>query len=199
MTESKRHCLIVMLFMVMLNGCTAFRANELPLATDALINRPGPAKARIFTIWNTFDNASPASLGRGEEAALMAGYFRDSINQSKCCDIVQFKQQADIVVEATVQSYFTPWMIIPAMLNSGSLGVIPYWDNRRFNVVVTVTNMAGRKKTYKLSDGVLEVRWLPLIIVGPFFGPETSFNAVQKNLTNNLVYSMQNDHLLSPP
>lgn len=174
-------------------GCAAFRANDLPFASDSLINRPGPTKLRVFQQWNTYDKGSPDRLETGTEAVFMAGYFRDSIIKSNCCEIVQFRQQADIVVEAKIQSYFTPLMVIPAMLNSGSLGLIPYWENRRYNVEAAVTSVDGKKKTYKLTDGVFEFRWLPLIITGPFFSPKYSWIATEKNLTNNLVYQIQKD------
>jgi hypothetical protein len=176
------------------SGCAAFKANDLPLASDSLINRPGPTKIKVFQTWSTYEKGQPERLGHGVEATFMAGYLRDSITRSNCCDIVQFRQQADVVIEAKIQSYFTPWMVIPAMLNSGSLGLIPYWENRRYNVEVTATNVAGKKKSYTLSDGVVEVRWLPLIITGPFFDPDMSWKITQKNLTNNLVYNMQKDH-----
>lgn len=186
-------CLLIALYSVMFSGCAAFKANDLPIASDSLINRPGATKVKIFQAWSTFDKGSPNKLEAGTEAALMAGYFRDSIIKSNCCEIVQFRQQANIVVDAKIQSYFTPWMVIPAMLNSGSLGLIPYWENRRYNVEATVSSVDGKSKTYKLTDGVFELRWLPLIITGPFFSPEYSWKVTEKNLTNNLMYQIQKD------
>jgi len=72
-----------------------------------------------------------------------------------------------------------------------SLGAIPVWGTRHYEVKALVKNKRGLEKEYTVKDSVTAAIWLPLIVFTPFTydGGEN----VRRNMYRNIINQMYED------
>lgn len=119
-------------------------------------------------------------------------FFTEVIKDSNCCEIVNEKDEADIVVEGAfynetsqVGSYF-------AFLSGFTFTAIPCWSNSKIRINVEA-HKGKMINNYDIKDSVFIAIWGPLIIATPFSNAITVEEEVNKNLYKDLVFRMKND------
>lgn len=188
----------VVLGSVMLtSGCAAFKANNLPVIEDAQYIVEAQEKIKVYSKWELESDSSFAN----DQAKVAAGavhkdLFEKAIINSGCCDIVESKNEADLVVTGTAFNENNPAAVIPAVITGLSLYTIPSWVTATVHIQVDAA--AGDKEgAYDLTDSMTMVQWLPMLFALPFTGsPIEAGKELDANVYKNLVVRMKDDGLL---
>lgn len=75
-------------------------------------------------------------------------------------------------------------------------GFIPSWPDVYLEVMALVQTPDGKTFSYEIKDGLVQINFLPLIIVAPFKPATSDYNEVVRNLYRTLFHKMQDDGVL---
>jgi hypothetical protein len=180
------------MMMTLLSYCASFRENNLPIAQDSDYKTVKTDKVKIFSRWNYDTTTQDGVLW----AAAHKSWFDKAILESGCCIIVEGPKEANIVVDGTAFDRVNYLRIIPLILSSSTLTILPYWQTQTVDIKVTATK--GNKQTnYVLNDSYTFLQWLPMIFVMPFTGtPNTNRDELFLNTYQNLVIQIKKDGTL---
>lgn len=173
-------------------NCASFRENNLPIAQDSDYKIVKNEKVKIFSRW-TYNSTNPDAV---LWAAAHKSWFDKAILESGCCTLVEGPKEANIVVDGNAYDHTNNWRVIPLILSSSTLTILPYWQTITVDIKVTA-NKGNKQSNYALKDSYTMVQWLPMIFVFPFTGtPNKNRDELFLNTYQNLVIQMKKDGTL---
>ncbi len=187
----------IVLLPLLLTNCVTFKSDryaEIKIE-DLQVKTKSDKKIKIYTTWNLYSsiaNAAEIHKGKYEHLAM----FNDAVREAGCCEIMDTKDGADIIVEGGFRNETNPNVTYFASLTGATFGIIPLF----FNAKISISAIASKQKknyTYDLDDSYSNAMWLPLVLVMPFReSPLKTERRVMERLYKNLVLAMKKDGVL---
>lgn len=183
--------------MLMVSGCAAFKANQLPTVTAKDLGTPAETKTKVFSRWNVQSNSSLLNeQGKAAVAAIQKKNFEMALNSSGCCVIVEGPTEADVVINGTSFAENNPAAMIPAFITGLSLYTIPSWVTAKIHLGAEVKK-GETTRNYDVQDSMTMVQWLPMIFAMPFKGSALkTAKEVDENTHKSLVLKIKQDGLI---
>lgn len=173
-----------------LNGCAAFKANNLPKVTPNDMDIHRENKLKVYSTWKI------ASKSMTEDDKAFASVtnkilFDESLKKTNCCIIVESTNEADIIVNGVTYQKDWPWYFFTGHLEIYFI-LIPIWFSPKFHIWAEVSR-GQTTYLYDLNDKVVIVKWLPMIFLAPFAPPKSVLQEVADNTFASLIVKMKND------
>lgn len=195
MVVSRKAILSVMVVGVyFLNGCAAFKANNLPRVTPKDMDIHRENKLKVYSSWKiasesmTEDGKVFATVTKSTPNKIL---FDESLKKSDCCIIVESTNEADIIVNGVTYQEDWPWYFFTDKLEIYFI-LIPIWFSPKFHIWAEVSR-GLTTYLYDLNDEVVIVKWLPMIFLAPFAPPSSVLQEVADNTFASMIVKMKND------
>ncbi len=180
----------------LVTACVGFRSNMVPTVNkeNVKLKNNSTTKKNIFINWNY---SFPAIVSDKQALSLHKRMFSDNLKLLDCCTITDNKNDADIVMNLTIDNKANSASVLFSVITGLSLYAIPSWIESKINLKVSVQK---NKKSYdyELSDSVTIAQWLPFIVMMPF--KDNALKAEENmdiNLYRNLFLKMDEDGVFS--
>ncbi len=179
-----------------LSSCAGFKAHNLPEIEDKDLKFSSENKVKVYSKWELDSKA--AVMNDQIKSSRITFYkqkFENAIKKADCCILVEWKDEADIIVEGVAYEEDHSLAMLGAMISGATFTILPTWITTKADISVNAKKY-NKSYPYKLSDSATMVIWLPLIIVTPFQGNIVKIeNDVYENTFKTLVVKMGRDGL----
>ncbi|HCS26200.1 MAG TPA: hypothetical protein DIW43_02030 [Spongiibacteraceae bacterium] len=194
--RTKSKTITLTLAAIFLAGCAGFRGGNLPNLMDADLALTEKTKTRIF-YENQFDTSMNIS-DKSHKKALekQKQQFFEQLSRSGCCELVETRDEADLIVNAKLALHSSNAAMIGAFITGYSLYTIPSWVTPKMTYEVDVVSSAGVAHSYRYQDQYTLVQWLPMLFVFPFANPLPMEKELQFNAYRNLLVDLKKSGLL---
>jgi len=180
------------------SGCATFRDDNLPRQPGDSSVVDSTYRKKLYSLWQLeIDNTDESLQGAAPVDNTENQLFERTVSQSGCCEIVQSRTEADLVVVGKVTT--EEKVPIDGLLCYLLGFIIPYKRIHTYQVQVKVSSSEDSRQ-YDLADSSTFLIWLPIIFALPFIGSTSGVDReVEQNIYRNILLKMQGDGLFGPP
>jgi hypothetical protein len=186
--------LTLLIIATSLSSCVGIRSDKYSAIKSEELKVASVKKSKIFIDWGfhttLIDNPQQNIIDKAKSD--QKKIFAEVIKESDCCEMVNEKDEADIVIEGAFYNESSKAGIYAAFVSGLTFTAIPCWTNSKMRIVAKV-NKSKMVKNYDIKDSVFTAIWAPLIVATPFANAITAEAEVNKNLYKNLVVQMKKD------
>jgi hypothetical protein len=187
--------LTLLILITSIASCVSVRSDKYVAIKPEDLKVSSAKKSKIFIDWGfrNINNSNPPQIVVDNAISTQKKLFSEAIKESECCEIVNEKDEADILVQGKFHNETSQAGIYAAMLTGLTLYTIPSWMNSKMRITATV-NKGKLTKDYDLKDSLFFAQWLPLFVVPIFTGNQLAVEIeVNKNLYKTLLTQMKKD------
>jgi len=186
--------LALLSLMAVLFNCVGIKSGKYSAVKSEEFKVESGKKSKIFIDWGfrTKMDKNPPSKFIDKAASDQKKVLVAVINESNCCEIVNEKKEADILVEGFFRNETSQAGLYAAFISGYTFTIIPCWTNSKMRIVAKVSKNK-MVKDYDVNDSVFIAFWAPLIVATPFANPFKAEPEVNLNLYKNLIAQMKQD------
>lgn len=187
--------LTLLILAISLASCVSVRSDKYVAIKPEDLKVSVTKKSKIFIDWGFrhINNSNPPQIVVDSVVSDQKKLFSEAIKESECCEIVNEKDEADILVQGKFHNESSKAGFYASIVTGLTLYTIPSWINSKMRITATV-NKGKITKDYDLKDSIFFAQWLPLFVVPIFGGNQLAVETeVNKNLYKTLLTQMKKD------
>jgi hypothetical protein len=178
----------------LLNGCVIFKGNNLQKIELNQLEESSTRKKKIYVHWEMdFFPIAHSNINYVDREVL----FKQALKDSKCCELVKKKSEADLIFEGKAYDQRNPARFVGFLISAFTAYIIPSWHVAK--IFVTAEVKEGEKTFhYEVADSMTTVIWLPLVIATPFaYNFDKTHKDILENSYRSVLLKMKNDLLFT--
>jgi len=182
--------LALLIILSLLNSCISIKGSTFPTADSSDIKTYSKKKSKIAI---DLRFTSPLTGENNSLAKKHYDLFKDVIEKSECCVVIEEANKADIKIEILFKDSLSLTDSSLAMLSIFSAFVIPSWTKIDDKLEVKIIQKE-KIYTYNLEGSLTIARWLPFIFIMPFRdSPKELSAAMEQNFYKSIILQMKKD------